>query len=424
MFTINDKFYSESDFAQQKNSYQAFDQINHQQAIAVCVEDSFVWLTLCFYLKSHHISAMPIHPGIPLEHAKQLAEKAGCGLLIYQDLTQLIPLENTSENLSIQANQHAGLIQMSSGTTGEAKCILRSWADIDIEINSYCQALSIDSDIAPVIACPITHSYGLISGVMVALARGQMPTIITSINPKFIIKILRSYDKPLLYSSPVMLQGLARLWPKSDKLFAAMTSGSTLSDAVFEQIKPRVNNFYQQYGCSEAGCISISHNPATADNLGTPLAHITLETSSNPTHPTEIIARIETSVGIKSIHTQDAGFTDQNGHLHFVARLDDTIIVSGLNVYPNELENIILSHPKINDCVIFKIEDPLAGHRICLQYLADSELTPAVLRLWCSQHLAPFQIPQFLQPVTQIARMANSKVNRKHLAIEFQKASA
>ncbi|WAJ69185.1 AMP-binding protein [Catenovulum adriaticum] len=419
MFTINDTFYSKLDVAKQQAAYLDYDLLNQQHAIAVCVEDNFIWLTLCFYLKSRKISAMPIHSGIPLDNAKKMAEKAGCGLLIYKDLTQMISLKSAVKKLSENHSIHAGIIQMSSGTTGEPKCILRSWADIDIEIDSYCRAFTAANSMTPVIACPVTHSYGLICGVMVALARDKMPKIITSINPKYLIKVLKNCDKPLLYSSPVMLQGLAKLWPKGDNLFAAMTSGSTMSGPVFEQIQLNVKHLYQQYGCSEAGCISISQHPKAANDLGVPLPHVQLEASHDINQPTEIIAHIETASGLKTIHTQDTGFINQNGDLHFVARLDDTIIVSGLNVYPNEIENIILTHPQITDCVVFKVSDTIAGQRIALQYVAMPEVEPAAIRAWCSQHLATFQVPQMVQPVKQVERMANSKVNRKQLAIAF-----
>ncbi|AWB66128.1 hypothetical protein C2869_06590 [Saccharobesus litoralis] len=423
MLNINDDFYTKADFNQQQASYSSYSLINEQEAIAVCVEDNFIWLTLCYYLKSQRISAMPIHPSIPLDTAQRMAEKAGCGLLIYGGIEQQIELHNRVDNDQL-TRANAGIIQMSSGTTGEPKCILRSWADIDIEIASYRQAFTDANNMTPVIACPVTHSYGLICGVMVALARGVEPRIVNSINPKYLIKVLQSCERPLLYSSPVMLQGLLRLWPKQEKLHAAMTSGSTMSNQVFEQIAPRVEKLYQQYGCSEAGCISISQNLQSATDIGKPFPHVQLDCSHDEQSPSEIIARVETSTGVKTVHTQDLGYIDANNHLYFLARLDDTIIVSGLNVYPSEVEDIILTHPQVTDAVIFKIDDPIAGNRVCLHFVAEPAIEPSELRLWCSQQLAPFQIPQILKAVDTIPRMANSKINRKQIAKDHQASLA
>ncbi|NTS78836.1 AMP-binding protein [Catenovulum sp. SM1970] len=417
MLVINDTTFSEDDFIQQHNTYRQAPLINQHKKIAVCVEDTFAWLTLCYYLKSIQTSVMPIHPNIPYETAKRMAEKAGCSLLLYKAIDQCTVLE-----VAEQTHARPGIIQMSSGTTGEPKCILRSWADIDIEIDSYCEFFTDTQSMTPVVACPTTHSYGLICGVMVALKRGLQPVIINSINPKYLIKKIKSVQKPLLYSSPVMLQGLLRLWPANEKLFAAMTSGSIMSEQVFEQIQPKIEHFFQQYGCSEAGCISIASKLEKANQVGKPLPHVDITCSRDSQNPAEIIAKVKTEVGIKTIGTQDLGFIDDSENIRFMARLDDTIIVSGLNVYPTEVEDIILKHPKVSDAVIFKMDDQFAGHRVCLQYVADSELDPIELRQWSSEHLAPFQLPQVLQQVDEIARMANSKVNRKQIALDFQQS--
>lgn len=422
MLTINDNFYSKNDVDNQQQFYKSVEVINQHKAIAVCVEDNFIWLTLCFYFKSQRISAMPIHPTVPVDSAKRMAKKAGCGMLIYGDITQLIELSVGEQNRSEADRTKAGIIQMSSGTTGEPKCILRSWADIDIEIQSYCQAFSDAANMTPVVACPITHSYGLICGVMVALNRGQMPKIISSINPKYIIKKLQACKQPLLYSSPVMLQGLLRLWPANSKLFAAMTSGSIMSKQIFEQINTRVENLYQQYGCSEAGCISIAKELRISNDMGKPLPHVSIR-NGETREPSEIIAHVNSASGTKVVNTQDLGYMTASGNLQFVARMDDTIIVSGLNVYPTEVEDIILLHSQVEDAVIFKIDDQFAGQRICLQYVSSPMIDPATLRQWCSQHLAPFQIPQVLQPVNEIMRMPNSKVNRKQLASNYLRNS-
>ena len=421
MLSINDKSYTQAQFSKQQASYHTLPHINAHRCIAVCVKDTFTWLTLCYYFKQNNLSAMPIHANIPLTTARNMAEKAGCSLLIYHDLTNFYELNDAK--LLNNSTQNAGIIQMSSGTTGEPKCILRSWADIDIEIQSYCQTFKDADNMTPVIACPITHSYGLICGVMVALARKQTPIIVNSINPKYLIKILKACHQPLLYSSPVLLQGLLRLWPAGDKLFAAMTSGSTMSAQVFKQIYPKVEKLYQQYGCSEAGCISISQGLQTANDLGKALPHVAVVCGESKQQAREIVVKINTASGIKTIATQDLGYFDNNHNLHFLARLDDTIIVSGLNVYPTEIEDIILQHPKVTDAVIFKIEDAFAGFRVCLQYVANEALLPADLRQWCSKHMATFQIPQVLQPVSEIPRMANSKVNRKKIAEKYQSDS-
>lgn len=419
MLTINDDHYNQQDFELYYQRFQAMPVLSTVDNIAVCLTDNMAWLALCFYAKKHNLSVMPIHPSTPLQTAEKLAAKADCGILFYQSFDNVI-------NIKVKElpTSDAGLIQMSSGTTGEPKCIKRTWKTIDIEVKNYIKTFTQGQTKTPVIACPVTHSYGLICGVMVALARGQQPIIITNINPKYLIKTLLRYPEPLLYSSPTMLEGLMRLWPKGSQLHAAMTSGTIMSAPLFQQLNTRITHLYQQYGCSEAGCISISQKMQHANDIGTPLPHISIDCSIDPQTPSEIIANIDINGQIQTIYSQDLGYLEQNAlgetSLRFVARLDDTIIVAGLNVYPQDIEDIVLTHPQITDAVIFKMDDRFAGQRVCLQYQADESIDEQHIRQWCREQLASYQVPQHLQQVSAIERLANGKVNRKKIALTYQ----
>ncbi len=430
MLVINDTYYSAEDFDKKYTVFRKNKVLSDKKKnrIAVCLEDSATWLALCLYLKEKSISVMPIHPSTPLHAAERIAKKANCHVLYYHTLEIFTVLHEKA----LEA-QDPGLIQMSSGTTGEPKCINRSWKSIDTEINSYTTTFSKPQEMTPVIACPITHSYGLISGVMVALARKQTPIIVNNINPKFLIKTLKKCDRPLLYTSPTMLEGLMRLWPKGSQLHAIMTSGTIMSRSVFEKISPHINHMFQQYGCSEAGCITINQNMTTNNDIGTPLSHIKLSSGKSIDSPEEIIATINTSSSelekVKHIvHTQDIGYMqlNENGQLslHFIARLDDTIIVAGLNVYPQDIEDVVLTHPDVTDAVAFKIEDPYAGQRICLHYTSNRVLDTHYVRSLCRLHLANHQIPQILKQVNTIERMPNGKISRKKLTDAFHQEKA
>ncbi|GLQ32864.1 AMP-binding protein [Litoribrevibacter albus] len=437
MFFVNDDYFDQGYLAQQQSTFEQLT-LSSESRIAVCLEDTALWLALCFYLKSIQASVMPIHPAMPKEAALRMAQKAGCSRLFYHGLetehTCTIDTEsNTINNFTNSINEvnnikrdSGVLIQMSSGTTGEPKCIDRSWQSIDREIESYLSVFTLPNQMTPLIACPVSHSYGLICGVLVALARkkmarGQTPRVITNINPKYLVKTIQGADKPLLYTSPTMLQGVLRLLPKEQKLHAAMSSGTILPKHTFDQFSPRIEHFFQQYGCSEAGCITINQNMTSAIDVGTPLPHLSVTAGNSADAPDEVV--VTTDAG-QVIHTNDLGYlnVDAQGQamLSFVSRLDDTIIVAGLNVYPQEVEDLILSHPHITDAVVFKVEDKYAGQRVGLQFTAQQHIEPSELRAWCQANLASFQIPQYFDQVEQIERLANGKVNRKQIAQTFQ----
>ncbi|MCT7654810.1 AMP-binding protein [Oceanimonas sp. NS1] len=281
------------------------------------------------------------------------------------------------------------LLQMSSGTTGEPKCIARSWSSIDRELDSYVSAFTEPASMTPVIACPVTHSYGLIAGLLVALKRGQQPVVIDNLNPKYLLRRLRELPAPLLYSSPAMLNTLCRLLPAGERLHAVMTSGTVLPGPWFEALRKASRHLFQQYGCSEAGCIAINPDVRAAVDIGLVLPHLSLVNAPEQDAPGELVVQGEDGV----IHTRDLGWRRPDGMLVFVARLDDTINVAGLNVYPQEVEDVVMAMAAVHDAVVIRKADPFAGERVCLLFSADRPVSVAELRDWCQDRLARHQIP-------------------------------
>lgn len=302
-------------------------------------------------------------------------------------------------------------MQTTSGTTGEPKRVARTWAEIDREIESYVSAFREPESMTPLVACPVTHSYGLICGVLVALRRGQSPHVLNTANPRYVIARLRETRQPLLYSSPAMLHTISRLLPGGETIFAAMTSGTLLPDPWFASIRARTTHLFQQYGCSEAGCVAINPDLATPDEMGIPLPHLGVETGGEGA-PREIVVR----AGDREIHTRDLGYLTGTGTLVFVARLDDTINVSGINVYPREVEDVVMAMPGVTDAVAFRRVDPSAGERVALAFCAEHAIAPASLREWCMQNLAVHQVPMEAVRLACVPRQANGKINRREIA--------
>lgn len=430
MLYINDRFHSEHDYLDDCHQFFNLDYLKPEKRarLAVCIEDTALWLSLCLYCQQHRLSVMPIPANTPRNRAVLLAQKAHCEYLIFNDVSTPLELKENTSNITIQYSEN-GLIQMSSGTTGEPKVIERTWQSIEQEIQSYITAFTLPNNMTPVVACPVTHSYGLICGVMMAIARGKHPHIITNINPKFLIKTLSHIENHLLYASPTLLDGLIRLWPKNKKLHGVMTSGTIMTQATFEQLRSNITHLFQQYGCSEAGCISVNQNLTHPSNLGNPLPHINLQVSKDPSNPSEIIINIKPLNSDKNsnntlIHTRDLGYTIQSSDdkpcLYYLSRMDDTILVAGLNVYPQDIENTVLTFPEIEDAVAFKIEDQYAGQRVCLYYTSKDDLESNQVRQWCIKNLAPYQVPHSYRQVNKIDRMPNGKINRINLANTFQ----
>ncbi|WP_428423443.1 AMP-binding protein [Pararhizobium sp.] len=409
MIQIDDRLYDHAYFeeASARLAEQAGLSARNGGRYAVCFTKTVDWLSLFFAIRKAGASVLPIHPGTPHAAARKLAIGAGCDRLFYNSLT--------AEVFDVRVNTapQGQLLQMSSGTTGAPKCVARSWDEIDAEIESYVRTFREPEDMTPVVACPATHSYGLICGILVALKRGQTPVIVNTANPKYLLKVLRETKRPLLYSSPAILHTLARLLPEGERIHATMTSGTLLPDAWFSLIRAKSHHMFQQYGCSESGCIAINPDVTATGDMGFVLPHLIAETGTSADDAGEIV--VNNADGI-AIHTRDLGYIGDDGMLVFISRMDDMINVSGLNVYPKDIEDAVMVMPAITDAVAFRKSDRYAGERVALLFSAAETVAPQAVREWCSRNLASHQLPMEILQIDTIPRQANGKISRRDVA--------
>jgi acyl-CoA synthetase (AMP-forming)/AMP-acid ligase II len=380
---------------------------------AVCSADAAFSLAVCLYLRANGGTVFPLPVDTPVEAARRRAAQSGCTHLLFGPDAEaaLAAVESiTPASEPTLTASGPGLVQTSSGTTGEPKFIARSWSSIETELASYVRHFDA-ARLAPLVACPVNHSYGLICGVLAALERGVQPVVVTNANPKYLLRKLHEAASPLLYASPPLLAAVAMLARDDTPIFAAVTSGTTLSEAAFERIRAKVRHLCQQYGCSEAGCLTFGQDISAANDLGTPLAHVSLSAGQGAAEPAEIVATLSAS----RVHTRDLGYFE-DGTLRYVARIDDMINVAGLNVYPSDVEEVVTQLPGVTDAVVFKTDGGFGGEHVSLQFVAERPLQPAEIRAWCARKLSSHQVPMRIAQVSCIPRMPNGKISRKALS--------
>lgn len=410
MLYVDDQHFPASYFEQAETAFRSSDALSGSRGkrVAVCLDDPALLIALCLYCRKEGISFFPLPSGSPVEAALRQAKRGGSHVLIHKSLGDVWFLDDGVED------KEGSLIQTSSGTTGVPKVITRPWASVDLEIENYIGLFKAAHDMTPLVACPVNHSYGLISGVLSAIRRGKEPVIIHNLNPKYIIRKMSEETNPLLYASPVLIHTVSLLYPRDKKLHAVMTSGTNIRQPLFEHLKERATHVFQQYGCSEAGCVSVSGNPADPSDIGFPLPHLTVEAGDDAGNPAEIVVRCE---GVE-IRTRDLGFFGTSGSLRIVSRIDDMINVAGVNVYPVEVENVVLEFEGVEDAVVFKHENALGHTQVWLRYISKGKVTPEQLKQWCATELTPHQRPFRIEEVEDIGRLPNGKINRRSLSRE------
>jgi fatty-acyl-CoA synthase len=96
--------------------------------------------------------------------------------------------------------------------------------------------------------------------------------------------------------------------------------------------------------------------------------------------------------------------------------VDDTINVAGINVYPQEVEEVVMELSGVEEAVVYKRLDAYAGERVCLKFVARRAIDAEEMRGFCAKQLIPFAVPLEVEQVREIPKLENGKVNRRRLA--------
>jgi len=119
------------------------------------------------------------------------------------------------------------------------------------------------------------------------------------------------------------------------------------------------------------------------------------------------------------LHTGDIVSVDKDGYISIVDRLKDMIIVSGFNVYPNELEQVLTGHPSVAQCAAIGVADAKAGEVVKMFVVkADKSLTQDEVIEFCSQNMAGYKVPKQVEFRDELPTTNVGKVLRKDLKAE------
>lgn len=319
-------------------------------------------------------------------------------------------------------------IQFTSGTTGSPKAaILKHMAMVTNAalVRERCGA-SIDATFAT--ALPLFHTAGCgLSGM--GSIHGRATLVLAEVfDPTTLLNAMQDHRAVILGAVPAMLHGLLA-HPQIESfdlnsLEVVMSGGDLvpplLVDAWAKLCGARASAVYGQTELSPIVC-QTRPNDERADNLftaGQPLPQVEvriLDPESGETQPTGVAGEIcargyqcmagyldmpeETAKTIDVegwLHTGDLGSMDSRGFVTITGRLKDMIIRGGENIYPREIEDVLLTHPAVTNAVVLGLEDEAWGETVAavVQLSADDAPSGRELHDFVRQHLAPHKTPK------------------------------
>ncbi|MFH0301158.1 long-chain fatty acid--CoA ligase [Bradyrhizobium sp. 31Argb] len=134
-------------------------------------------------------------------------------------------------------------------------------------------------------------------------------------------------------------------------------------------------------------------------------------------------ARVMTADGY--FRTGDIGVMDENGYTKIVDRKKDMILVSGFNVYPNEIEEVIASHPGVLECAVIGVSDVKTSEAVkAFIVRKDPSLTAEEIIKFCGTQLTNYKVPKQIEFRTELPKTNVGKILRRELRDEKKPAAA
>jgi long-chain acyl-CoA synthetase len=349
------------------------------------------------------------------------------------------------------------VFQYSGGTTGVPKGAVAMHRNVvanTLQIKSWMPLLIPGKEVV-LMGIPLFHVYGMVAGMNFALANGASMVMVP--NARDLKDVLDNISKfkatifpgvPTLYNAinnhpdvkagkynlssiKACISGSAPLMRETKEKFEALTGGKV----------------FEGYGLSEAP--TATHcNPLEGENktgsIGMPLPDVEVKLISLDDGETELpqgeIGEIvihgpqvmkgyhnmptETENSLRKLKdgrtwlfTGDIARMDEDGYFYIVDRKKELIKPGGFQVWPREVEEAIMSHPKVLEVGVGGIPDPQRGETVkaWIVLKPGETLSEADLKAYCKEHLAPYKVPTHYEFRTELPKTTVGKILRREL---------
>lgn len=366
-------------------------------------------------------------------------------------------------NLDISPDDTA-LFQYSGGTTGISKgavALHRNVVANTLQIRKWMPNLNIGNEVV-LMAIPLFHVYGMVAGMNFAMLTGS--TMVMVPNPrdlKDVLDNISKYKATIFPGVPAMYNGInnhpdVKAGKYNLSSIKACISGSApLMRETKEQFEKLTGGkVFEGYGLSEAP--TATHcNPLEGENktgsIGMPLPDVEVKIISLDDGETELpqgeIGEIvmhgpqvmkgyhnmptETENTLRKmadgktwLFTGDIARVDEDGYFYIVDRKKELIKPGGYQVWPREVEEVIMDNPKVLEVGVAGIPDPYRGETVKAWVVLKpgQSITEEELKAFCKERLAAYKVPTHYEFRTELPKTTVGKILRRELVRQHKEA--
>ncbi|EIL98010.1 AMP-binding protein [Rhodanobacter sp. 115] len=349
-------------------------------------------------------------------------------------------------------------LQYTGGTTGVAKGAMLSHGNMVanmLQAGSWIGKNAKEGEEVIITALPLYHIFSLCANGLVFMRLGGLNWLIT--NPRDMpgfVKELKKSRFTALTGVNTLFNGLLNTPGFSEvdfsRLHLTLGGGMAVQRAVAERWKKATGcTLAEAYGLTEtspAACINPLDLKAYNGSIGLPIpsTEVAIWSEDNQPLPVGEVGELmvrgpqvmkgywkrpeETAKVLGPdgwLHTGDIAKMDANGYFYIVDRKKDMILVSGFNVYPNEVEDVVMQHPGVLEVAAVGAPDEHSGEVVKLFVVRkDPALTADALKQFCHDNLTGYKRPKIIEFRDSLPKSNVGKILRRELRDEKKAAPA
>lgn len=337
-------------------------------------------------------------------------------------------------------------LMFTSGTTGGPKGALATHRARMTWISSGIVEFGLARDDLYLSAMPLVHSAGLTLALM-HLAAGARVRLMPRFDANEFLRLVSEEKITSALAVPTMLAMLLteldgdRAEYDLSSLRRLITCGAPLppatKSAALRRLSPQLYDFY---GSTESNSMTVLHprdQLRKSRSVGKPFPGVEIRIagpsgeavpsqqvgeiwSFNPSTMSRYLEAPDATAAAFSgrwYRTGDLGYLDEEGYLHLAGRAQEMIISGGMNIYPPEIESVLMEHPDIRDCAVVGMTDETWGQAVkaFIALRGEARLTLEEVQSHCKLQLADFKKPRQVEIVGEIPRNAGGKVVKSAL---------
>ena len=393
-----------------------------------------------------------LYPLFQMKETHKVTKKAD---IHYVDFKNLLKSGSTDYPPPDISSGDIAILQYSGGTTGISKGAELTHGNIVAnthQTTSWYYIIRKGQEIILAVL-PLFHTYGIAVCMNLSLATGSCMVLVPRFASKDLLKAIQEFRITFFPGIPGIYAALNNYkdigkWDISSVNYC-VSGSAPLPLAVSERFEGLTGGvILEGYGLTEASPVTHSnpvHRERKIGSIGLPLADTDCKIVDADNGFSEVpqgepgelcIKGPQVMKGYWNMHSEtdhalrdgwlftgDVARMDDDGYFYIIDRKKDMIISEGFNVYPNEIDELVLLHPKVDEAAAVGVPDRLRGEKVVLYVVPKEGETPHQDEIisFCRERLAKYKVPRKVQFVKELPKTPVGKVLRRVLREEAMK---